>query len=123
MRNCNDPEIQIDIANSHSVADLIAIDGQSSWFPIWIAITLPALNISIFVSKSRAHSSISENFRTTSPRVLKIAGKSFARATVRRQAASNGSLDFIPCASRFARLHFALLFEDESRHSSRVLPD
>src|SRR4030095_3527099 len=57
----------------------------------------------------------------TSPCVLRIAGESFARPTVCRQAASNGSLDFIPCVSCSARLHFALLFEDESRHSSRVL--
>src|SRR6266496_986212 len=78
-------------------------------------------NVSIFLSKSRATSSISENFRTTSPRVLRIADESFARPRMRRQAASNASLDFIPCVSSSARLDFALPFEDENRHSSRVL--
>ena len=99
----------------------IKIDAQSSWFPIWIAITLPALNVSILLSKSCARASISENFRTTSPCVLRIAGESFARPRMRCQAASNASLDFIPCVTSSARLDFALLFEHESRHSSRVL--
>ena len=56
-----------------------------------------------------------ENFRTTSPCVLRIAGESFARPRMRCQAASNASLDFIPCVTSSARLDFALLFEHESR--------
>src|SRR5947208_1395780 len=57
------------------------------------------------------------------PTGIKDRGESFARATVCLQAASKPSLDFISCASSSARLDFALVSENESRHSSRVLRD
>src|SRR5438034_7772712 len=88
-----------------------------------MAMTLPGENISTLGSKSQARFSTSVNFRRSSPHVLTMAGPSFARRRVCRQALSNGSVDFIPCAGGFARLRSALRFEDENRHPSRILRD
>ncbi len=99
------------------------IDGQSAWLPIWTAMTLPAPNVSIFSSKSRASSSICANARIISPSVLKIAGESFARVSVFSHAVSSASFDFIACVDSSARVSSALVFENESGHSSRVLRD
>src|SRR5438094_719272 len=77
--------------------------------------TLPGENIPRLDSKSRARSSTPANFRRSSPHVLTMAGPSFARRRVCRQALSNGSVDFIPCAGGFARLRSALRFEQLER--------
>src|SRR5713101_372793 len=79
--------------------------------------------MSIFDSKVRACVSIWRNVRTAVLFVSKIAIASGARTRVFSQAEIRASFDFIPCAKPPVRVSSALLFEDESRHSSRVLRD
>src|SRR5712691_129847 len=88
-----------------------------------MATTLHASNMSIFDLKARACVSISRNVRSALPFVSEIAVESCARARVRSQAEIRASFDFIPCENDSSRVSSALLFEHESRHSSRVLRD